>query len=148
VLSLPVLFFILDLPPRTPSYDRRIDDGIPDLGFEVVWDAAHDAKSRAELDGKRTHLRGWFVSKEGDKTREFGLVRDDLEPSLVLIVRLQDDHESVSASEYRGRLVFVTGRVAFEEHRDRFETIIWMSQEDRIRAWSDPVRNGDLFKEP
>jgi hypothetical protein len=59
VLIVPVILFLLNIPPRSPGEDNDLeDDSIPYLNYSRVERAANDAQERKDLEGERGHLKG------------------------------------------------------------------------------------------
>src|SRR5262249_51064035 len=64
VLVLPVVLFLLDLPPRAPGYAPTEDaEHVPYLPYKQVEEAAKDPGTRAKWTHMKTHLRGWFSAR-------------------------------------------------------------------------------------
>ncbi len=142
VLVLPVVLFLLDVPPRSTSEDLA-DDGIPYLSYAKVEQAAKDPQARIDFKGKRTHLRGWFsapTTADPQHITEFKLIRfrinccaiDAVPVNLVVRVRPGDN---VSAEEYQGKWVDLTGQLDFEQNLDNYVTVLWL---DKIEARDKP----------
>jgi hypothetical protein len=137
VLVLPVMLFLLDLPPRSPVEDQ-IDDGIPYMRYDTVSKAANDPQARLDLLGKQTHMRGYFAAV-GDRTnvRKFQLVRlkmnccaMDAIPVPGMIVRVRPESPAIDGSEFEGGWVDITGQLDFEQLPGDGEliTLIWLDK--------------------
>jgi hypothetical protein len=143
VLVLPIALFLLDVPPRSSSEDLA-DDGIPYLSYAKVEQAAKDPQARIDFDGKRTHLRGWFsapATADPQHLKEFKLIRFRINCCAIdavpvnLVVRVRPDETSISAEDYQGKWVDLTGQLAFEQVLDNFVTVLWL---DKIEVREKP----------
>jgi hypothetical protein len=139
VLVLPVVLFLLDVPPRATSEDLA-DDGIPYLPYAKVEQAANDAQARMDFTGKHTHLRGWFSGK-GTGIREFSLVRYRMNCCAIdavpvnLIVRIRPEAPAIDAKDYEGKWVDLSGQLGFEEGTTGYITVLWL---DKIEKREKP----------
>jgi hypothetical protein len=143
VLVLPVVLFLLDVPPRSSSEDLA-DDGIPYLSYAKVEQAAKDPQARIDFKDKRTHLRGWFsapATADPQHLMEFKLIRFRINCCAIdavpvnLVVRVRPGEQSINAEDYQGKWVDLTGQLAFEPVLDSFVTVLWL---DKIEARDKP----------